>query len=190
MPELKSKLVVNVGSMFAGKSTELVRQGERHLLAGHTVVYIKPELDDRYSEDEIVTHDGQKATAMTIKTDGCPVDFEQFDKIYCSDVILIDEIQFFPENFITDISFFLGLGKVVYIAGLDMDYTGDPFLITANLMAMADEVIKFKAVCKECGDDSYVSAKESLSDERLEVGGTDLYKPLCRKCFNLWRDEK
>lgn len=179
MPILKAKLEINVGSMFSGKSTELQRQGHRHLLAGHNVVFVKPQMDDRYSEDEIVTHDGRTVTAKNV-----PLTSILTNDVFTADVVLIDEVQFFDEGVLWDIKYLLKQGKVVYCSGLDMDFRGEPFPVTANLAGIADEVNKFKAVCSHCGDDSYVTAKTSGSNVRVELGSTDKYKPVCRPCFN------
>lgn len=190
MPELKPKLVLSVGGMFAGKSTELLRQGEKHMIAGHKVVYLKPEIDDRYSVDEIVTHDGKRVKALTIRN----LELSMYsiyvaEEVKEADVILIDEIQFFKDSFIDWINGYLEAGKVVYVAGLDMDYSGEPFNITAQLMAMADDVTKYKAVCRDCGSDAYVSSRTRVLKEnpsvikRIDLGSQDKYKPVCRDCF-------
>lgn len=189
MPSLKPKLEVNVGGMFSGKSTELLRQGQRHSLAGHKVIFVKPAMDNRYSDEEIVTHDGKKVNSLTIYSDGRILPFSQWKQLADADVILIDEIQFFDYEFVTDIEYFLEEGKVVYCSGLDMDYQGKPFSITAYLMAVADKVNKFHAVCADCGDEGYVTAKTSDSKYRIELGSQDIYKPVCRKCYKKLEEE-
>lgn len=190
MPVLKAELTVNTGGMFSGKSTELLRQGQRHLLAGHEVIYVKPDIDNRYSEDEVVTHDGQKVQAIRVQTDGKALPFPKWVRLYRADVILIDEVQFFSEGFIDDIQDLLEEGKVVYCSGLDMDYTGRPFEVTAHLMAMADKVNKFNAVCSNCGDDAYVTVKRNDSKYRIELGSQDIYKPVCRQCSYKYKEAK
>ncbi|MCM3639674.1 thymidine kinase [Priestia aryabhattai] len=182
MPMLKPHLEVNVGGMFASKSTALLAQGKRHLLAGHKVLFIKPDIDNRYSEDEIVTHDGEKVEAIKLDTKAGIMGLDKFIKLHEADVLLFDEIQFFDLDIVTDIKFFLELGKAIYVSGLDMDYKGEPFNVTAYLMAIADKVNKLQAVCSECGDDSYITAKTSGTDARVELGSKDIYKPLCRTC--------
>lgn len=182
---LQPKLVLNVGGMFASKSTALIAQGQRHLLAGHKVAFIKPEIDNRYSDDEIVTHDGQKVKAKNV-----PAFCILIDEVMDADVILIDEVQFFEESVLTDIKYLLTLGKVIYCSGLDMDFRGEPFMITMYLMGIADKVKKYKAVCSICGEDSYVTAKVGGSDSRVELGSQDIYKPVCRECFNKLEEEK
>lgn len=181
MPNLKPKLTMNVGSMFSGKSTELLRQGQKHLLAGHKVLFIKPQMDNRYSDDEIVTHDGQKVQSINLKTFGRPT---RLPEINDAQVILIDEIQFFMGIIWGEIEELLRQGKVIYCSGLDMDYRGEPFKTTAHLMAIADDVNKFKAVCADCGEDAYVTVKLTDSIEIVELGSQETYKPVCRSCFN------
>lgn len=175
-----NKLIINTGSMFSGKSTELQRQGERHLLAGHKVIFLKPDLDNRYGANEIVNHKGVRVTAQSI-----PVDDDI--RTYISDdiqIVLIDEVQFFDGRIFNDIWDLLEQGKTIYCSGLDMDFRGQPFEVIANLMCLADEVNKFHAVCSHCGADAVYSAKlESDSTQRVELGEKDKYKPLCRNCY-------
>lgn len=174
------KLVVNTGSMFSGKSTELQRQGERHLLASHKVQFIKPNIDNRYGDNEIVSHKGVRVNAQ-------PVSIDDDIKFYISEytqVVLIDEIQFFNNRIVEDIRALLMYGITVYCSGLDMDYLGQPFEVVASLMCMADEVNKFHAVCSHCGTDAVYSAKYDIhASQRFELGEKDKYIPLCRKCY-------
>lgn len=173
-----AKLVVNTGGMFSGKSTELQRQGKRHILAGHKVVFLKPKMDDRYSKDCIVTHEGAKVEALNVEKS-----ILEDMRVAEADVILIDEVQFLYFGVVADIEFLLRLGKTIYVSGLDMDFNGTGFSITEILMAKADEVNKFKAVCEKCGKDSTFTAKRTDSKNQIELGSKDLYMPLCRTCF-------
>jgi thymidine kinase len=176
-------LVVISGGMFAEKSTELQRRGRRLQRAGLSVKYFKPDFDDRYSENEIVTHDGTKVTCENVPVDLPEVLYSLVDGNEV-DVLLIDEIQFFQEEIITIINIFLDEGLTVIVSGLDLDFEGNPFNNTALLMAMADEVVKLHAVCTNCGDDAWVSHKKDTGNGgRVELGSDDLYAPLCRKCF-------
>lgn len=183
---MKSRLVVNCGSMFSGKSTELMRQGERHMLAGHQVVFIKPMIDDRYSKDEIVTHKGQKVKAINIH-DG--KELLSNKSILKADVVLIDEVQFIP-NVIESIRYLLLIDKMIYCSGLDMDFKGEPFETVAYLMAIAEEINKFHAVCNDCGEDALFSHKLTDSNERIELGEKNIYIPLCRKCYTSTKEKK
>lgn len=186
MPKLTPKLVVNVGGMFAGKSSALITQGQRHILAGHQVLYVKPDIDNRYSEDEITTHDGQKVEAVKLGVGEFDT-LKSLKGLNNAEVILIDEVQFFNYKVIYEIADLVDAGKVVYCSGLDMDFKAEPFQVTAYLMGIADEVNKYTAVCSDCGADSYVTAKTSGSGERVEVGSKDIYKPVCRKCYKKYR---
>lgn len=178
-------LVVNTGSMFSGKSTLLISQGEKHLKAGQRVLYIKPKFDDRYSEDEIVTHTGVTVPAMNIET------HQQLKGLVNPaeyDVVLIDEVQFFTKRIVNSIWWLLSEGIKVYASGLDMDFLGDGFETTKELMAVADKVNKLKAVCEECGEDAVLTGKRALYDDGysadvVQLGAKETYKPLCRKCY-------
>lgn len=176
---MDSKLVINCGGMYSGKSTELMRQGERHMLAGHKVIFIKPKIDNRYSNDEIVTHKGQKVTAINIGEDD---DITQMKEILDAEVILIDEVQFM-NDIVSKIECLLKHNKTIYCSGLDMDYLGVPFENTSYLLAIADEINKFHAVCAHCGKDAVFSKKIVESTNRIDLGEKNKYIPLCRKCF-------
>lgn len=179
MAKLSPKLVVNVGGMFSGKSSELQRQGQRHILRGHKVFFVKPRIDNRYSSDEIVTHDGRKVEAFNVDTDG-----RFYNQIPVgTDVILIDEVQFFEETLLEQIDYLLTSGYRVYCSGLDLDFEGNPFGITPLLMAKADEVNKLHAVCDKCGNDAWVTPRKNNNKETIQLGEKDEYFPLCRKCF-------
>lgn len=180
---LQPKLEVFTGGMFAGKSTALIAKGQRHLLADQTVVYVKPDMDDRYSEDEIVTHDGKKVPAISISTEDEPLDFGEFMVLMMADVVLFDEVQFYGEGLLFNIQYLLANGKTVYCSGLDMDYKGKPFPTTAKLLAMADEVHKLKAVCAETGQDAGFTIKVQGSSEQIELGSSEMYKPVSRAVF-------
>lgn len=173
-------LTVIAGGMFAEKTTELQRRGRRLTRAGKRVAYFKPEMDTRYSENEIVTHDGLKVAAINISHKR-PIDIFVFNYLQY-DVYLIDEIQFFELNIIGVIESLLQEGKTVIVAGLDLDFEAKPFTVTSHLMAMAENVVKLHAVCSECGDDAWVSHKED-NGQRIQLG-TDEYTPMCRKCYS------
>lgn len=173
-------LEVVVGGMFAGKSTEVQRRGRRYELAKKDVLYIKPRLDDRYAENESVTHDGHRVTAMNIEVDDVIIAVGNVATSY--DVFVFDEVQFFNKKVIAMVQALLRQEKIVICGGLDMDFLGQPFPITAHLMAMAEEVVKLHAVCVHCGDNAYVSQRLS-EDKSTVVVGND-YQPLCRKCYN------
>ncbi|MGX9721715.1 thymidine kinase [Bacillus pumilus] len=171
---------MDVGGMFAEKSTALQRHGKRYMLAGNKVVFLKPSIDNRYSEDFIVTHDGKKVEAINIQiTNENKVDIPL--DLFEADVVCIDEVQFFPELMIDHIEQLIEKGKKVFVAGLDMDRYGKPFGIVPYLMAKADHVTKHHAVCVFCGENAWVSLEVSNdSDTQVKVGND--YKPACRQC--------
>lgn len=176
------KLTVNAGGMFSGKSTELLRQGKRHQLAGRKVIYIKPSIDNRYSENEIVTHDGMRVAALNVNRNSF---FHDNPHVQDADVILIDEGQFFDRAALTSINGLLLQGKDVIVSGLDMDRYGQPFgIVMPYLLSVAEEVKKFRAVCFNCGADAWVSKGRNLRDqEQIYLGAEESYYPLCRTCF-------
>lgn len=178
-------LTVNTGSMFSGKSTMLISQGEKHLKAGQRVLYIKPSLDDRYSENEIVTHDGLKVTALSLEISKRLTDVINPKEV---DVVLIDEAQFFNKRICNSIWWLLSEGLKVYVSGLDLNFLGDGFETMNEIMAMADEVNKLKAVCESCGSDAVITGKRNFHEdvanvEIIELGTKETYIPLCRKCW-------
>ena len=188
-----SKLIMNVGGMFSGKSTLLQQQGKRHMYAKQNVVFLKPAFDNRYSEDEIVTHEGNSVKAINVDDT-----LSKYGEIWTADVVLIDEIQFFPLSVVYEIKQLLAENIMVYVSGLDMNYRGRGFLVVEELMTIADEINKLKAVCEMCGKDAGFTGKRhnhingatvsiNVSGENIsefELGEKELYIPLCRNCFN------
>jgi thymidine kinase len=164
--------------MFSGKSTLLISQGEKHMRAGQNVLYIKPSMDTRYSEDEIVTHSNLRVRAVAVDTTK-PLELDMEDY----EVILIDEAQFFDRVLLQSINELLKAGKTIYVSCLDMDFKGQGFDTAMNIMAIADKVNKLKAICEDCGEDAVISGKRIQNDDVVELGAKDLYVPLCRKCY-------
>lgn len=183
-------LTVNCGSMYSGKSSELLRQGERHILAGHKVIFIKPAIDTRYAKNEVVTHVGQSMEAIRVHGNDR---IDILDTVLEADVVLLDEVQFFVSEYSIgrQVLNLIRAGKTVYASGLDMDFLGEPFTVTADLMARADVVNKFKAVCACCGADATFSGKNAIAPrmQRIQLGAKELYIPLCRDCFEKQKNE-
>lgn len=177
-------LTVNVGPMFSGKSTLLIQQGEKHLKAAQRVLYIKAAFDNRFSKNEIVTHSGRKVKALNLELN---TDLKAVIDVKNIDVVLIDEIQFFNNNIIDGIWWLLEHGIKVYASGLDLNYLGEGFDITKNLMSIADNINKLKGICQHCGSDSMVTAKKKAAglnvDRIIELGAEEKYIPLCRRCW-------
>lgn len=178
------RLTVIAGSMFSGKSTELLRQGRRHTQAGKQGFYVKPQVDDRYAIGEIVTHDHDRMDCYTV-----PYSYRIIETLNAlpaakvPHVVLIDEAQFFDEALPEVLEKLLRAGIDVYAAGLDIDRHGRPFGPMPYLLAVANDVLKLHAVCPECGEDAYVSYGAFEADGQVVVGGAEKYKPLCRSCF-------
>lgn len=183
------KLKVVCGSMFSGKSTELLRQGRRHELAGRRVLYVKPKIDTRYSANEIVTHD-QIGRLSRLIADG----FELMEIIQGADgdyhAVCIDEAQFFDGSLLLAIDELLAMGIEVICSGLDMDRHGKPFGIMPYLLAVADEITKVHAVCSECGADGWISYGDFEAAGQVVLGAGERYRPLCRACAFKKRKER
>lgn len=176
-------LTVITGSMFSGKSTALVQAGRDFTDMGAKVIFCRPDIDVRYSTNEVVTHDGDKVGAVTLPNYYVLFEASKWVELMTADVILIDEGQFFNNSLITNVQHLLNKGKTVIVAGLDLDYRAEPFGVMAQLMAIADEVIKLHARCERCGSDARHSAKISGGYDRIELGSDDIYTPLCRNCY-------
>jgi thymidine kinase len=185
---LAGSLTVFTGGMFAEKSTALIREGKRHLLAGRKVVFLKPKLDDRYSEDAVVTHDGIEYKAYNVSKikindeEAYQIDFDGLTSLKEADVVCIDEVQFFDSDFIEVIDGLIYEDKKVYVAGLDLDRFGKPFGIVPYLMARAETVKKFHAVCNYCGADAWVTLGTKKLNNNNQVNVSNDYVPACRTC--------
>ena len=167
------------GSMFSGKSEELIRRLTRAQIARRRVQAFKPALDDRYSEMEVVSHGGLRLVAVPVATSA--------DVLAKTDarteVVGIDEAQFFDAGIVEVASRLADLGKRVIVAGLDQDYLGRPFEPMPALMAAAEEVTKTRAICVRCGQPASRTQRLVDSNERVVVGAAGLYEARCRRCF-------
>ena len=167
------------GSMFSGKTEELIRRIKRSMIANQSVELFKPVVDQRYSIEEIVSHD-----ARTIPS--TPVDSPQNMLLYANniEVIGIDEAQFFNHELVEVAQILAARGSRVIIAGLDMDYLGKPFGPIPDLMAVAEYVTKVHAICVQCGDLASHSYRKSSSKNKVLLGEKNFYEPRCRSCFD------
>ena len=174
----KGSIEVVCGSMFSGKTEELIRRMKRAQFAKLKVEIFKPAIDVRYSEAEVVSHD-RNAIQST------PVDSSQNILLMANDVdvVGIDEAQFFDMGIVEVANELARRGIRVICAGLDMDFKGVPFGPMPALMANADDVYKPPAICVHCGDLAYVSHRTVSSDKRVLLGETESYAPLCRACY-------
>lgn len=166
------------GSMFSGKTEELIRRLRRAEFAKQTVEVFKPAVDVRYDEQEVVSHNRNSAEAT-------PVESAYNILILAADcdVVGIDEAQFFDEGIVEVANKLANMGKRVIIAGLDMDFKGRPFGPMPDLMATAEYVTKVHAICVKTGNLAHYSHRKIDSDKLLELGEMDEYEPLSRKAF-------
>lgn len=189
MPKITSKgrLEIVCGSMFSGKSEELIRRIRRAEFAQQKMCVFKHRIDDRMSIDYIHAHSGDKFKAIALEN---PADMELFvtDDIR---VIAIDEVQFFSQEIIPTILSFVESGKRVIAAGLDLDFRGLPFGPMPTLMAVANSVLKLNAVCMTCGNDAHFSQRlingrpAKFDDPILLIGAQDCYQARCRDCYTI-----
>ncbi len=168
------------GSMFSGKTEELIRRLNRAIIARQKVEIFKPAIDTRYDESDIVSHN-QNAIRST------PVNSAAEILLYAGDcdVVGIDEAQFLDDGVVDAVNKLAAAGKRVIIAGLDMDSTGKPFGPMPALMAIAEYVTKVHAICVICGDIAHYSYRKVLSDNQVMLGEKESYEARCRKCFHL-----
>jgi thymidine kinase len=174
----RGSVEVITGSMFSGKTEELIRRLRRAQFAGLNVEIFKPSLDKRYSETRVVSHDDKSIVST-------PVDHATAILLLAGDVkvVGIDEAQFF-DNAIVDVCNKLAdRGIRVVIAGLDMDFMGNPFGPMPALLAIAEYVTKVHAICMRCGNLAQYSYRKSDEDQVVVLGEKDKYEPLCRTCY-------
>ncbi|MDO8227072.1 thymidine kinase [Bacillus cabrialesii] len=170
------------GSMFSGKSEELIRRVKRATYAKQEVRVFKPVIDDRYSEDAVVSHNGTSMTSYAISSAA-----DIWDHISEStDVIAVDEVQFFDKDIVGVLSSLADKGYRVIAAGLDMDFRGEPFGVVPDIMAIAESVTKLQAVCSVCGSPASRTQRlidgkpASYDDPVIMVGASESYEARCR----------
>ena len=166
------------GSMFSGKTEELIRRLKRAKFAKLKVVIFKPVVDTRHKKSKIVSHDKNKIKCKTVKTAN-----EIYKLAHKCDVVGIDEAQFFDDEIIEVCNGLANSGVRVIVAGLDMDYTGKPFGPMANLMATAEYVTKVHAICSKTGGLAQYSYRKAKNDDLIMLGEEQEYEPLCRGTF-------
>jgi len=170
---------VIVGSMFSGKSEELIRRLRRAQIARQKVQVFKPKIDDRYSIEQIASHSGMTHISKPVMTAAELMSQIESD----TEVIGIDEGQFFDMELVQAVNELARSGKRVIVAGLDQDYTGRPFEPMPQLLCIAEFITKTHAICVKCGSTANYSQRTSESTERVEVGASDKYEARCRACF-------
>lgn len=172
-------LEVICGSMFSGKTEELIRRLRRAQFAKQKVEIFKPLLDTRYHEIKVVSHQGSEIHSTPV-----PSSANILLLAADVDVVGIDEAQFFDKGLPAVCNQLANRGIRVIAAGLDLDYTGKPFGPMPELMACAEYVTKVHAICLACGELAYVSHRKTEHENLVLLGETDTYQPLCRNCFN------
>jgi thymidine kinase len=178
-PGRRGTVEVITGSMFSGKTEELLRRLRRAQFAGLKVEIFKPSMDKRYSESRVVSHD-EKSIVST------PVDNASAILLLAGevDVVGIDEAQFFDNSIVDVCNELADNGIRVVIAGLDMDFMGNPFGPIPALLAIAEYVTKVHAICMRCGSLAQYSFRKSDEEQVVVLGEKDKYEPLCRSCYN------
>lgn len=182
---------VVVGPMYSGKSEELIRRITRAKIARQKVQVFKPEIDNRYSKEDIVSHNGDKMCAVAIGSSRELLEKVQED----TDVIGVDEVQFFDDGIVQVLKKLADNNRRVICAGLDMDFRGEPFGPIAQVMASAEFVDKIQAICIVCGNPAtrtqrLINGKPAnYTDPIVLIGATESYEARCRKCHIVPREE-
>jgi thymidine kinase len=168
------------GSMFSGKSEELIRRLRRAEIARQKVQVFKPGLDDRFDDDHIVSHSRQRLPSQRVSTSAELLEAVEDD----TRVVGVDEAQFFDSGLVEVCEELADQGLRVVVAGLDQDYLGVPFEPIPQLLAIAEYITKTQAICMRCGAPANHSQRLIASEERVVVGAGDVYEARCRQCFD------
>ena len=170
---------VITGSMFSGKTEELIRRLKRAKIANQKVEIFKPEIDNRYSEQKVISHDDNAIMST-------PVSTSRNILLLATDVevVGIDEAQFFDIGLFDVCNDLANRGIRVIVAGLDMDFRGKPFGPIPALLAAAEYVTKVHAICMQCGNLAQYSFRKDTSEKIVLIGEKNVYEPLCRSCYN------
>ncbi|SKA01726.1 thymidine kinase [Sediminibacterium ginsengisoli] len=177
--ERRGWIEVICGSMFSGKTEELIRRLKRARIANLKTEIFKPAIDTRYDEVEVVSHDSNSIHST-------PIENSQTILLLAQDVdvVGIDEAQFFDDEIMNVCETLALRGIRVIVAGLDMDYLGRPFGQMPNLLAIADYITKLHAICMKCGNIANVSYRKTQDESQVLLGEKDTYEPRCRKCYH------
>ena len=167
------------GSMFSGKTEELIRRLKRAEFANQELLLFKPKIDRRYAEESVVSHNGISFEAIQIDTSSEILEHWKKERI-----VAIDEAQFFDMDVVKVVNQLASKGVRVVCAGLDMDFQGNPFGPIPSLLASAEYVTKVHAICMSCGNLAQFSHRKSKEKEQVLVGAVEEYEPLCRSCYN------
>jgi thymidine kinase len=175
----RGSIEVITGSMFSGKTEELIRRLRRSQFAGLRVEIFKPSIDKRYSEIRIVSHDDKSIISTPVDNPSAILLLS--DNV---DVVGIDEAQFFDKSIVEVCNRLANDGIRIIIAGLDMDFAGNPFGPMPDLLAIAEHITKVHAICMRCGNLAQFSFRKSDEESVVLLGEKNLYEPLCRNCYN------
>jgi thymidine kinase len=170
---------VIAGSMFSGKSEELIRRLRRAKIARQRVQVFKPEIDERYSRDHIVSHSEMRHESRAVRT---AAEIRALVEP-ATEVVGIDEGQFFDSDLVAVVNELADRGVRVIVAGLDQDYTGRPFGPMPHLLAVAEYITKTHAICVRCGQPANYSQRTVEVEGQVVVGASDAYEARCRRCF-------
>lgn len=185
MPANVGWIEVVCGGMFSGKTEELIRRAKRAHIAGQKVVIVKPTVDNRYSDTDIVSHNESALPGIQVDTADQIILLTSSAKVVC-----IDEAQFFDDRIVDVANTLANDGKRVIIAGLDMDFEGNPFEPMPQLLAIAEYVTKLHAICAESGVMANYSQRVVENEDQLLIGEKDTYEPRARHCFRPPVDQK
>lgn len=174
----KGWIEVICGSMFSGKTEELIRRMKRAKFAKQNVEIFKPEIDTRYDEEKVVSHDANEIHSTPVPSSSNIIILANN-----VDVVGIDEAQFFDDGLVAVCNQLANSGVRVIVAGLDMDFKGKPFGPMPQIMACAEYITKVHAICMRCGELANHSHRINANDKLVQLGETDTYEPLCRNCF-------
>lgn len=177
----KGWIEVICGSMFSGKTEELIRRIKRAQFANQKIELFKPAVDTRYDETEMVSHDHSAMNTTPVHNSAEILLYVNIDEV---EFVGIDEVQFFDEGIIDVCNTLANKGIRVVVAGLDMDYLGKPFGPMPHLIAIAEYVSKVHAICTRCGNLAQYSHRLIKNEKQVMLGEKDSYEPLCRHCFN------
>ncbi len=181
----KGWIEVICGSMFSGKTEELIRRMKRAKFAKQNVEIFKPEIDTRYDEEKVVSHDSNEIHSTPVpSSSNIPILANNVD------VVGIDEAQFFDDGLVAVCNQLASNGIRVIVAGLDMDFKGNPFGPMPGIMACAEYVTKVHAICMQCGELANHSHRFSSDESLVHLGETEEYEPLCRMCFQKQKTHK
>ncbi len=172
------QLQIICGPMFSGKTAELIKRANKLIKNKKKICMFKPSIDNRYSQNYIVSHNKQKIKCHTIKTAD-----EILDYLHDGEIFAIDEVQFFDIDIINVLKKLLDKGKYIIAAGLDKDYKAKPFLQVSKLIKLSNNITILNAICVHCGDLANFSYRKTNNNRRVLIGESEEYEPRCEKCY-------